>query len=286
MTDASTTADPTIATEEQRSHNLPPDISLLPSTPPPPSSDQIEAVVTALVAPETPLPYDAAKHAAFRLRVSLFSDACGKWADLKKITTEEQAKRLTDFFTGSRELFKQVEDQRKDDKKPYDDAGNVIQAAYKPLTDTITNTMKTLAPMQSDWIAREKARIEAEKAEAARIAREQLEEAQRKAAIAAANNDVMGGVEAAAALKAATKAEKAAAKPVKVSVGSASGAGRAMSARTLKHAVIVNQNAVYMRFREDPRVVELLQSLATAAVRSGEEFPETVLTVEEKVSVA
>jgi hypothetical protein len=275
-----------MASEEQRGHNLPPDISLLPSMPPTPSSDQIEKAILALEKPEKPLPYDAAKLAAFRVRVSLFAEACAKWAKLGEITSKEQAERLTDFFGGSRSLWKQIDDLRKEEKRPHAEAGNTIQEVFTTLLEVVKTTMDKLAPMQAAWLAREQKRIDDEKAEAARVAQAALDEANRKAAIAAANNDVIGEVEAKAELKAAKKDVKAAARPERARAGSATGAGHTMAARLYKHAVIVNQSAVYMHFRDEPRVIELLQSLATAAVRSGITFPETVLTVKEIEGVA
>lgn len=269
-----------------RGHNLPPDIELLPTLPPEPSAEAVAEAIAQGPEQSEPPPYDANAVAAFKLRVTAFADASGKWRDIKTITTADQSARLTDFIDGARGVAKAIEAKRKDDKKGWDDKAAAVHAAYVGLLDIMNRVVETVRPLQADWLRRENERIAAEKAEKARIAAEQRAEAERLAAAAAARNDVAGEAEAAKMLKQAEKAAKSATRPTKASAGSASGAGRTMSLRTVKVAVIHNQNAVYMHFREHSDVVEVLQRLATQAVRSGIEFEERVLTVKEVDSVA
>ena len=72
-------------------------------------------------------------------------------------------------------------------------------------------------------------------------------------------------------MKEAAKEVKRAEKPTKVSVGSATGGGRSMAMRTQAYAEIMNIRAVFMHFSENPRVIEVLQSLADAEIRGGRE---------------
>jgi len=252
----------------------------LPTLPLEVSTAQIEQAVADLPREDKPKPYNVVAHAAFELRVAAFTEACGKWADIKEIASAEQAERLSDFIDGARGLFKKVDDQRKADKKPHDDRGAAVQAAFVKMLDKLKAAADRLKPMQAAWLTKEQARIDAEKAEQRRLADEKAEAARQQAAQAAARNDVSGEVEAAVALKEAEKEAKAAKREVKAKAGSASGGGRSMAIREVRTAKILNQNAVYMHFRDHADVVELLQRLSTAAVRAGVEFPETVILVE------
>ena len=261
-----------------RSHNNPPE--LLPVLPPEPTEEQVKAQLGKPVEElAAELPYDPIRHAAFKARVIAFTDACGKWRDLKTIQNVEQSEKLTDFITGARGIAKQIEEARKEEKGVHDAKAKVVQDAYVLLIDMMTRAVETVKPLQADWLKREQDRIAAEKAEAARVAKEKADEAARLAAEAAARNDVAGEVEAERLAKDAAKEEKAAARPASAKAGSATGGGRAMSLRTVRTAEIHSQNGVYMHFRENAEVRDLLQRLANAAVRSGVEFDPKILTV-------
>lgn len=260
----------------ERGHNNPPE--LLPVLPPTKSEEELaaafaEAKAKAQDAELKDLAYDEATLFNFQTRVLDFCNAAGVWADLKQITSTAQSERLTDFVEGSRGLFKQVDTARKAAKKPWDDKSDEVQAAFTPLLDKLKAVGESMKKMQADWLLRENARIEAEKAEAARIAREKLEAAKREAEQAAARNDFSGAVDAEAALKEAAKEAKQAEKPATAKAGSASGGGRGMSLRTQAYAEITNIRQVFMHFAENPRVIEILQSLADAEIRAGREVP-------------
>ena len=251
--------------EFPRNHNLPPDIAELPSLPPEPTEEAVQAAVAALAPTEEPKPYDVAAHTAFAVKVSAFTAACGLWKDLKTISTQLQSEKLTDFISGARTIWGTIEAKRKEEKGFWDAKGKVVHADYTLLLDKLTRAVEDLKPLQADWLTRENARIAAEKAEAARIAKEKADEAARLLAQAEARNDVSGAVEAERLLAEAAKETKAAAKPGRAKAGSATGGGRAMSMRTVRSAEITNFNAVYMHFRTDPRVQALLQQLANEA---------------------
>lgn len=261
-----------------RGHNMPPE--LLPVLPPEPAEDAVTTAISKIqvLAPEPP-PYDLARHTAFKLRVDAFADACGKWRDLKVIQTAEQSEKLTDFITGARGIAKQIEERRKIEKGIWDAKGAEVQKAYVGLIEVMTRAIDTVKPLQADWLKREQDRIDAAKAEAALVAKAKADEAARLAAEAAARNDVAGEVEAERLAKEAAKEAKAAVRPVSAKAGSATGGGRAMALRTVRTAEIHSFNAVYMHFREDPEVRDLLQRLANAAIRSGVEFDPKILTV-------
>ncbi|MGP9790662.1 hypothetical protein [Roseinatronobacter sp. NSM] len=257
-----------------KDHNNPPEAIVMPVLPGEATPEQIERAQKAAVAKtgggdQELVAFSPDKHAELSAHVAVFCDAAGKWLDIKQVQSAEQSERLTDFVTGARGLFKRVDEARKEAKKPWDDLGQMVQDAYTPLTAKLDKLGKSMKAMQADWLARENARIAKERAEAEAKARAEREAAQKAAQEAAARNDISGQVEAEEALKAAQKAEKQAAKPVKAQAGSATGGGRKMSLRTTKHARVTNKRACFMYFQNDPAVDELLERLATAAVRSG-----------------
>ncbi|WP_444668397.1 hypothetical protein [Cereibacter changlensis] len=251
--------------EITRSDNLPPDITSLPSLPPEPTAEAVIAAVAALAPTEEPKPYDVSAFTAFNLKVLAFAEACGKWRDLGTITTQLQAEKLSDFVSGARGVYAAVEARRKLEKKAHDDKAAVVQKDFVGLLTVLQKAAEGPSEMQNDWLTRENARLEKERVEAARIAKEKREEAEAQLARAALSNDVVGEAAAEALLKEAAKETKVAAKPVRAKAGSATGAGRAMSQREVRAAEIHNHNLVYMHFRDDPRVKALLQQLADAA---------------------
>lgn len=253
-----------------RGHNNPPE--LLPVLPPEDIVD-VEGLEAARIAHEGVTTYDAEKMAILTVKVGAFANACGAWKDLGLISSAHQSERLTDFITGARNLFRIVDDQRKAEKKRWDDAAKEVQDAFAPLLKMLERCAGDLKPMQEDWLKRESKRIADEKAEQARAAREAAEAAAKAAAEAEARNDVAGAVMAEQAAKEAEKALKAAERTTKAKAGSATGAGRTMALRKVRTAKINSQNSVYMHFRDRPEVLDLLQRLANAAVRAGEAVP-------------
>jgi hypothetical protein len=219
------------------------------------------------------LPYDEAKLAAFIARVSDFCDAAGAWQDIAPLTSEAQSKRLTDFVAQARSLFKELDDWRKDEKSYWDAKAALVQAVSTPLLAKIKAVGETLKGIQGQWLIAESNRLAAEKAEKERIAREALEQAKREAEAAVARNDISGQVDSELALKDAEKAAKAAAKPAKAQSSSATGAGRSMALRTVASARITNARQVFMHFQDNPRLMDVLQSLADAEIRAGRAVP-------------
>lgn len=251
-----------------RSHNNPPEI--LPVLPPVKSQDEMQDVIEKAVesAKAEPKPYSVKAHATLEANVLAFCDAAMLWKNLGEISSKEQSERLTDFVTGSRGLAKKVEEQRKSDKSVHDERGRAVQAAYAKLTAKLEHVTNDMKAMQAEWIKAENARIAAEKEAERRKAEEDLAEARRMQANADARNDISGAVDAGEEIKAAEKALKKASKVESAKAGSATGAGKAMSLRTIYECEITNINHAFVAFREHPEVAELLVRLANAEVRS------------------
>jgi type IV secretory pathway VirB10-like protein len=197
-----------------------------------------------------------------------FADAAGAWLDLKEIETAEQSAKLTDFVDGARKIYKHIEDARKKQKKPHDDAGKKVQKAFTPLTEAVEKSVEKVKPLQTAWLAKEEERLEAERAAAAAEAERLRKEAEAKAAEAAARNDVAGEVEADVLAAEAKVAAKAAASTARASAQSATGGARNMSLRTTREAEITNPRLAMMHYQNHPKLLDVLRELASAEVRA------------------
>ena len=218
--------------------------------------------------PPPDLPYDPEKLKACGDAAKEFADAAGDWAEQKQITSAEQAEKATDFIAGARKLKSKIEATQKAAKKPHADKATAAFDAFKPALAKIEKSIATVLALQGAWLVAERRRVEEEQRIAQAAAQKARDEAAALLAAAQVRNDISGAVDAESALKEAAKAETVAAKPVKVSAGSATGGGRTVSLRTYAHAQINNQNLVYMHFRDHPDVRDVLQRLATAAFRA------------------
>ena len=215
-----------------------------------------------------PPPFDADVLAECQRKAADFNEAAKAWLDLGEISSADQAKKATDFVTGARVTWKQIEDARKAAKAPHDEAAKAVQDAFSPLLKNIKDMVEGIAKMQAAWIDKDNARIAKEKREAAERARKEREEAEKRLAEAEKSNDIAAKNEAEKSINDAKKAEKRAEKVDSVKVESASGGGRSMSLRTTYECEILNINHAFVAFRDHPEVAALLIRLANAEVRS------------------
>lgn len=243
----------------------------------------------AVMGGNNPPAFDPEMLADWQSKVDAFLKATQVWLKMEKIETEEHAGQLTDQIDGLRGLWRKVDDQRKAEKKPHDDAGTEVQEAYRPLLTKLDTAAKKLKPKLADYatVKAEKERKEREAA-AAEAAR-QAEEARKAQEAAEASGDIGAQVDAEEQAKAAEKAQKEAAKPVSTGVKSATGAGRTMALRTVKEVTIDNPMQLFMALRNDPGVLEALHSAATRIVRAkgyDQQTPLPGITVTERKAVA
>lgn len=215
-----------------------------------------------------PPPYDPAVLEACNSKAREFLDAGGEWTALGDITTDEQSQKLTDFVTGLRGVYRHVEDARKAQKKPHDDAGKAVTGAFSPLLEALERIVDRVKPMQERWLRKKEADARAEQARLQAEARAKQQLAEQAAAAAASRNDALGEVEAERLKKEADALTKTAAAPVKVQAGSATGGGRAMTMREVRSGRIDNLNKVFMHFREEPDVLAFFQRKVDAAFRA------------------
>lgn len=216
--------------------------------------------------PEIP-PYNESALEKAAASVDAFIKESDKWLTVV-IDDEEQEGLLVDQIAGLSGLFKKVDATRIKYKKPHDDAGKAVQAAFTPLLNRIDQAKKRLKPIMDIWLAKKRAAAEEEQKAKAEAARKLEEDAKRKAIDAENTGSIDAKIEAEAAEKAAEKAKKDADKKIDVSAKSASGAGRTIAARTTRSGEIFNQNLLYMHYKDRPEVGEVLQRLANADIRA------------------
>jgi hypothetical protein len=201
-------------------------------------------------------------------RLTKFTEAAGVWHDRKKVDSEDSAGKLNDFLDGARKLHKLIDTERKEKKKPHDDAAKAVQDAYAPALNRLDKITKMAKAMLGDWLS-EQARIERERKEREREAAEKARlEAEAAAREAESRGDFTGAQEAEDALKAAQAAEKQAAKPVRVNVASATGAGRTASLRSTAKAKVTSVALACTHFKDHPELIATLERLATQEYRA------------------
>lgn len=234
-----------------------------------------------------PPPYDADTLAAFDAESAKFLDGAVAWLEAGEIKDEDGAARLNDFIAGVKKRLKAADEMRKAEKKPHDDAGKAVQAAYKPVLDKLDRAVAKVSPLLTAWMTAQEekrqaeARRRAEEAEAARAA------AEAAAAKAAEKSDIAAEIEAEAALTRAEEAQKEAARFAKgrTQVSSATGGGRTASLRTQKVVTVKNLRVLFMHYADHPVVAECLQKLAAADVRGGAADIPGIEITEEKRAV-
>lgn len=199
-----------------------------------------------------------------------FMNANKVWMDLKVIKTQDQADKASDMLAGFRGLWKATDDERKKQKKPIDDLGKIVQAKFAPYLKKAKTGGDNLKPMIADWLTKQQAIADEKKRKEANEAAEKQRQAEAALAEAEKDNDLSAQVEAEEELKASAKALKAAAKPAKVKTGSATGAGRTVSLRKVRTAEITSDMKLFLHYRDNPAVTEVLLSLANADIRNTE----------------
>ena len=212
------------------------------------------------------------------------------WADGKAAETQEQVDeiaRLIDDLNGN---AKALEAERVAEKKPLDDAIEVIQTRYNVYLAPLKNKKPGKVPMAIDALNAAKRtyllKVEAELEAKRQRAREEAEAAAKAAADAAreAQADDLEAREAAEALVQQAEAAQAEARQAEKARAHAHGGGRAQGLRTRNVAAITDLDAaVKFYWRTDKQAfVELVQKLADADARSGRRAAEGITFTDER----
>jgi vacuolar-type H+-ATPase subunit H len=187
------------------------------------------------------------------------------------ITTQEQADSVGPWAKRITEIAKEATKLHKDEKAPFLEKCREIDEKWRDLKEYPGNLVKKL-----------KKHVEPYLLEQARKAREEQErlrrEAEEKAKAAQAIKDEE---ERARAEKEAAKMQKQATAKISTNAGRT---GQKVSLRTVKVAVITDQDAFYQAVKDRPETCEFLQSLADKAARMDIQLEGMIIQTEEKAA--
>jgi len=216
-----------------------------------------------------PPPYDPAEVERLTQEGVKFLEAAAQWLENGDLTSEEDAQRLNDFMNGVSARAKIAESARVKAKKPHDDAGVLVQKAFKPIIEKMGLAKTKVQPLLTKWLQVKEAERQAEVRRQQEEARRAQEDANRLAAAAASRHDISGEVDAEAARKAADQAAKDAEKlsKAKSNVSSATGGGRTASLRTAIEVGVTNARVLFLRYQDHPDMIECLRNLAAREAR-------------------
>lgn len=204
-------------------------------------------------------------------------DEARNFADGEPVANQGQADAVSALIESLRIAAKDADAERVRENKPHDDAKAAVQAKYAPLIADPKNkspgkvwkAIDALKACLQPYLAK----LDAEKREAERVAREAADKAAKDAADAmraAAANDLQAREEAEALIADAEAAQKVA-KAAAGDKAHASGGSRAMGLRSVWKAELKDaQIAAGFFWKRDPSVFNaFLQKLADEDVRSG-----------------
>lgn len=201
-------------------------------------------------------------------------EAIGKrWVDERPvIEDEEMAGKARDFLAQLGKLKTAAKAAHGDEKKPHLEAGREVDTYYKGIQAVVTRLHSMINPLLTTWLqkleAERQAKLKAEQEEAERIAQE-AEAAKEKAEKEGGYDNAVAAEEAE---EAAEEAQETVAKTEKETTSVAGDlASRASSLRTFYSAKVVDHAAALHYFKDDPRVVEAVQTCANGIAREQKE---------------
>lgn len=215
--------------------------------------------------------------------IDAFYDEAKNWAsDGFKIESQGQADQVDELDKALLKLGQEADALRVEEKRPHDEAAQAVQDKYNPYVqkgkgkvDVARSTLKQLLTawrVEQQRIAEEKARKAREEAEAERRAAEE--------AMRASSGDLEAREQAEQQLESAKLSEKFAKKADKAAT-----TGTGLRAKWVPE--MVDQTAAMRAmWKRDPQpFIELTQSLAEQAVRSGARQIEGFNIIEKKVAI-
>lgn len=212
----------------------------------------------------------------------LYAEAAN-FIDGAPVETQGQADALAKIITDAKQIRKDADAARVEEKRPHDDAGKAVQEKWKPVLAKVEDVIAAVQKPLTLW-------LKAQEIEAQRIADEARAEADRLAAEAIAAVKTSGSLEDLTATRelqdAAVKAGKIAKQAGKAK-SHVQGGGRAIGLRTYWDAEMTDSAAALRWAREThpEQLREFLRELAGKAVNAGaREIPGFTITNQRKVA--
>lgn len=228
-----------------------------------------------------PPPYDETFLADLKSRVIEFAEVAREWNGVTRIEDGTQAAAAAEFIGDAGALAKEVDETRKDQKRPHTAAAKAVDEAFGGLKAGLDLALSVVKRLQTDWLKAEEARLHAEQQAEAERAQLQLDTARRRMEDADARADFEGVYDAEKAVKEAERAVKAAGR--RTTRASAQGAGkRKVTLRTTKRAQLKSVTRAALHFKDNLKFREFLESLASEQARKGATEVPGFTIVEEK----
>lgn len=204
-------------------------------------------------------------------RVDELVKAANEWiAKCPEIKDEDQAGRANDFRNQIRAAKKKLDETRKEETDPLNQQVKAIKAKYDALTPFLDESFKRLGDLVAPWLDK----LEKQRQEKVRLAQEEADKKRREAEELAKKAEEEKTIESAVAAQAAEQeveeADKAATKITKEKTqvkGDLS--GKATGFRETWSATLVDPEKAFDYYKENPKVIAILESLASADARGG-----------------
>ena len=210
-------------------------------------------------------------HEEFRDRIDRLLNVANRWLKERPvILDEDMAAKCIDFLDQIAQEAKAVEEQRRTEKKPHDEAGRAVDGKYKPLVALLDTAKAMLKPRLTVWLNAKELRRQAAIREAEAEAYAAIQEATRLKAEAEKGASVQAAVAAEEAAKAADAAVKQA-DTIAESRAQVRGdySTRARSLRGTWKAKIVNLDEAIRFYRNSVDLFECIEKRANQDARGG-----------------
>jgi len=188
---------------------------------------------------------------------------------------------LLDIYKDIKKIKQAADFDRKLIKEPYLTEGRKIDSQFKPVSTSADALLNTLRGPIEEYLAL----LELQRKEAAERAVE--EAAAAVEAMVAMEVDEFGAGEATTIAAEKQEAAKQAAKEAKTPQIKGNAHHHALGQRTYRRAKIINQDEAMAHFRNDPAMLNLLEKLANAKIRSTQgavEIPGVEIITEKRVA--
>mgnify|MGYP000739348270 CR=1 FL=1 len=150
----------------------------------------------AFIGANNPPPFNQAEVNTLNAEAGQFLDVAGEWIEAGEIIDDGQAQNLNDFIARVKKRKTATDNARATAKKPHDDAGKLVQAAYKPIITKLETVVSKTNPILTAWLTKKEAAHQAETRGQQEEARLAQQEADRQEAAALTRNDISGEIDA------------------------------------------------------------------------------------------
>jgi hypothetical protein len=209
--------------------------------------------------------------------------------DGEPIANEAQAKAVSKLLDDARKARAAAEEQRKAEAKPFDDGKKAVQALWTPITHEETGRCALIADTCKKVLAPWLKRLEDEQravAEAAKLEAQEKAAAARKLSNETDTTDLSGRIAVEAAIKDASRADRAA-RSAESARPQARGGSRAATLKSVWTATLADSVAALKHYRaEQPEALKAwLLEQAQADVRAGKRTIPGFSIIESRVAV-